>query len=107
MNSTFFETDEPLPTAIFVGDNAGLPSLQQAPHKYHLTMYSFRVSLARQHGERGDWRSPEVAKGRQEDLGQIPPVDPQGGRGLGDTSVMKQFHETNLLADKKIVYKYS
>ena len=63
--------------------------------------------MAAQHGERGDWRSPEVAKGRQEDLGQIPPVDPQGGRGLGDTSVMNQFHETNLLADKMIVYKYS
>ena len=99
--------DEPLPTAIFVGDNAGLPSLQQAPHKYHLTMYSFRVSLARQHGERGDWRSPEVAKGRHGDRGQLPPVDPPGGRGHGDTSVMNKFHDSNLLADKLIVTKYS
>ena len=99
--------DEPLPTAIFVGDNAGLPPLQQAPLKYHLTMYSLRVSLARQHGERGDWRSPEVAKGRHGEHGQLPHVDPRGGQGHGDTSVMKAFHDSSLLADKLIVTKYN
>ena len=44
-----------------------------------------------------------MAQCRQEDLGQIPPVDPEGGRGLGDTSVMQKFHDRDLLAERKIV----
>ena len=82
-----------MPSAILVGDQAGLPPLQQAPHNYHFTINSFRVSVARQHGERDDWRSPEVAKVRHGEHGQLPHVDPRGGRGLGDTSVMKPFHD--------------
>ena len=30
------------------------------------------------------WRGPEVAQGHQEDHGQLPPVDREGRRGLGD-----------------------